>query len=137
MTRRTCKEVSLSLLRHNLIQPMGITSKRENTFCQSIFPQAGERLKLCRSASIPYRPKKRKRESCNRMIFPRKLDLQLSSGQKPTFIFHFIYFLYFFFAFKCKEKVGKWAENPQSLVPQRFPAAHFSKINGQKVGKWS
>jgi hypothetical protein len=28
--------------------------------------------------------------------------------------------------------VGKWAENPQSLVYQRFQPAHFSNKTGQK-----
>jgi hypothetical protein len=44
---------------------------------------------------------------------------------KAHFYFPLYIFFFIFFAFKCKEKVGKWAENPQTLVPQRFPSAHF------------
>jgi hypothetical protein len=52
-------------------------------------------------------------------------------AKNPLFLVTYIYFLHFFFTL-IKEKVGKWAEIPQSLVYQRFQPAHFSNKTGQK-----
>ena len=135
MKRRTCKSVSLHCC-NTTLSSYDMYEEREGTPFAKVFPRSYQNIELCRKISIPHLKKKRKGEISWKRIFQAKLDLKLPSGQKPTFFRHFIYFSLFFFAFKCKEKVGKWAEKPQSLVPQRFPAAHFSKINGQKVGKW-
>ena len=58
------------------------------------------------------------------------------AGQLATFFFHLYIIFNIFFAFKWREKVGKWPENPQTLGAQRFQPGHFWNKSGQKVGKW-
>ena len=52
----------------------------------------------------------------------------------PLAHFYWPILLYFFYSFRVylRIKVGKWAENPQTLINQRFPAAHFCFESGQK-----
>ena len=56
-------------------------------------------------------------------------------GQKPG-LFVQLYLLYiYFFSHLLKENYEKWAENPQTLAPQRFPPAHFCFKSGRRLGK--
>lgn len=130
MKRRTCKSVSLHCC-HTTLYFLMATRKYLSKRCSLSFLIHIVAIEGCVARSV-YHTSKRKERGRSRIDenFTGKClksDLQLSSGQKPTFIFHFIYFSLFFSHLSVKKKWESGQRTRKPLCRNGFRLPTFEK----------